>query len=73
AANTGVTAVINEKGEITSRLKQFVPSVLESRVVPMTGQTPYVRFGNSLFLCLLFLWFMPVLLLRLNKKPRGDV
>lgn len=73
AANTGVTAVINEKGEITSRLKQFVPSVLESQVVPMTGQTPYVRFGNSLFLCLLLLWFMPVLLLRFNKKPTGDV
>ena len=67
AANTGVTAVINEKGEITSRLEQFVPAVLKSTVVPMTGQTPYVRFGNSLFLGLLLLWFLPVLFIRIKR------
>jgi apolipoprotein N-acyltransferase len=61
AANTGITAVINEKGEITSSLKQFTPGVLVSEVVPMEGLTPYVSYGNSLFLVLLLLWFLPVL------------
>jgi apolipoprotein N-acyltransferase len=68
AANTGITAVINEKGEITSRLEQFVPSVLSSEVIPMTGLTPYVRYGNSLFLGLLILWLLPVLVVRFRKK-----
>lgn len=67
AANTGFTAVINEKGEITSILEQFVPAVLEAKVVPMKGLTPYVRFGNSLFLGLLLLWFLPVLIVWFKK------
>ncbi len=69
AANTGFTAVINEKGEITSSLPQFTSGVLVSEVIPMKGQTPYVRYGNSLFLGLLLLWFLPVLFVRykINK------
>jgi apolipoprotein N-acyltransferase len=68
AANTGITAVINEKGEITSSLKQFTIGVLATSVVPMKGQTPFVRFGNSLFLGLLLLWFLPVLFVRIKKQ-----
>lgn len=71
AANTGFTAVINEKGEITSILEQFVPAVLQAKVLPMTGLTPYVRYGNSLFLGLLLLWFLPVLFVWFRKKDGG--
>lgn len=70
AANTGVTAVINEKGEITSRLEQFVPSVLSSEVIPMTGLTPYVRYGNSLFLGMLLVWLLPALVLELKSRKK---
>ena len=73
AANTGVTAVINEQGEITSRLEQFVPSVLSSEVIPMKGLTPYVRYGNSLFLGLLVLWFLPVLVVRYREKKASKI
>jgi apolipoprotein N-acyltransferase len=70
AANTGVTAVINEKGEITSSLEQFTSAALVSEVVPMKGLTPYVRYGNSLFLGLLLLWFLPVLFVWFRKDVR---
>lgn len=70
AANTGFTAVINEKGEITSILEQFVPAVLQAKVLPMTGLTPYVRYGNSLFLLLLGIWLLPALYFRFWNKAR---
>jgi apolipoprotein N-acyltransferase len=70
AANTGFTTVINEKGEISAGLEQFTEGVLISTVVPMKGLTPYVRYGNSLFLGLLFLWFLPVLFVRFRRKDR---
>ena len=59
AANTGITAIINERGEVTDSLKQFETAVLIADVAPMTGVTPYVRFGNSIFLVVLILWMLP--------------
>jgi len=67
AANTGFTTVINDKGEITSILEQFVPGVLQAEVQPMKGLTPFVRYGNGLFLFLLGLWLLPALFVRFIK------
>ena len=70
AANTGITAVINEQGEVTDSLKQFVTAVLIADVLPMTGETPYVRFGNRIFLALLLLLMLPLVVNRLKNKKR---
>jgi apolipoprotein N-acyltransferase len=46
AANDGISAVIDAQGRVTGKAPEFVPAVLVSKVVPMTGLTPYARVGN---------------------------
>jgi apolipoprotein N-acyltransferase len=46
AANDGVTAAIGPHGEVVARLPQFQQAVMRVDVQPMTGLTPYARFGN---------------------------
>jgi len=58
ATNTGITAIIDHRGEVQAALDQFVQGELSSSVQPYAGQTPYVIWGNwpillaSLFLLL---------------------
>lgn len=46
ATNTGVTAIINQKGKIISQIPQFERTVLRGQVQSMSGVTPFVRFGS---------------------------
>ncbi len=46
ATNTGLTAAINERGEIVKSLPQFVPGVLAVDAIPRQGVTPYVRWRD---------------------------
>lgn len=43
--NTGVTAIINEKGQIVAKAPQFERTVLRGDVAMMTGRTPYMVWG----------------------------
>ena len=44
--NTGVTSVINAKGEMTQELPIFTAAVLKAQVDILEGETLYARFGD---------------------------
>ena len=46
ATNTGVTAIIDPRGNVVARLPQFTEGVLSGEVQGYGGATPYVRSGN---------------------------
>ena len=60
ATNTGVTAIIDKKGNILSRSPQFEPATLTGVVNLYSGHTPYSKYGNYpvILFCLLVLGFM---------------
>lgn len=46
ATNTGVTAIVNHRGQIVAQLPEFKQSVLQNHVQPYSGVTPFVALGN---------------------------
>jgi len=44
--NTGITAIIDARGRVLARVPQFEARVLRGDVVPHSGTTGFVRFGN---------------------------
>ena len=46
ATNTGITAIINQRGEVLKRAQEFTVTRLEGEAQGFAGATPYVRFGN---------------------------
>ena len=57
STNTGVTAAVNERGEIVKALPQFTRGVLEIDAVPRQGATLYVRWRDAPVLILLVVIF----------------
>ena len=46
ATNTGITAVIDERGRVVACAPQFEPAALVAQFAARGGSTPYVRFGD---------------------------
>jgi len=55
ATNNGITAVVNERGQIQAQLPQFEAAVLRGEFQIMTGRTPYSQWGDIPALVLLVL------------------
>lgn len=57
ATNTGISAIIDNKGKIVSTSPQFKPHALAETVKQFTGETPYSRYGNSIIviICIVML------------------
>lgn len=60
ATNTGATAIIDTKGQLKNHAPHFKTTVLNGFAQTHQGTTPYVRFGNGLFLgiCAFLLFFV---------------
>lgn len=52
ATNTGVTAVIDPRGEVVASAPEFTTAVVSRMVTGYAGATPYVRWGNYAVLAL---------------------
>ena len=58
ATSTGVTAIIDANGKIISELPAFKQAVLTANIQLLSGATPWVKFGQYIWLLLLLaiLW-----------------
>jgi apolipoprotein N-acyltransferase len=52
ATNTGMTAVVDQRGNVVAAAPQFETYALSADVQGYGGATPYVRWGNSVILVL---------------------
>lgn len=69
ATNTGVTAIIDERGQVLQSIEIFTTAALHSMVQGFTGTTPYVRGGNYPVLLLAgLLCIIALALLRAKSK-----
>lgn len=58
ATNTGISAVIDPKGQVVIRGKQFVRETISSEVQLHSGVTPYSRLGSWPLLCGMLIGFI---------------
>jgi len=72
ATNTGISAIINEKGNITTSSPQFIPHVTSDKVKSFEGLTPYARFGNWLVIVAAFLLLITTYFI-LEKLPKSRI
>ena len=52
STNNGATAIIDGRGNVTHSIAPYTQGTLAAKVQGMAGSTPYIRFGNLLFLAL---------------------
>ncbi len=68
ATNTGISALIDKKGQISDQAEPHTIAVLSGDVYPADGLTPYMRWGNSAILILLFFMLIYVTLFPLRRR-----
>ena len=72
ATNTGLTAIVNHKGQVTDRLPRDTRNVLVAEVEGRTGLTPYARWMARFGLWPLWIFALGVVLFATtrHKRPR---
>jgi len=73
ATNTGMTAVINYRGEVEELAPEFTVATITRDVQGREGATPYVRFGNLpviafLLVAVVFMFLIGLLRKKTNKR-----
>jgi apolipoprotein N-acyltransferase len=57
ATNTGISAVIDDRGSVVTRSAQFQPATVIAEFQPRRGATPYVTYGEAPVALILFTIF----------------
>ena len=70
ATNTGISAIIDEKGKIAGRTRQFEPDAVATKVPLYTGSTLYVKIGDFLVVTLCLVLLAWVLLFSEKERDR---
>jgi apolipoprotein N-acyltransferase len=68
ATTTGISALVDQHGQIIARTPEFKTDVLQGQVQPRTGATPYVRTGNWPVTTVMFV--LLAVLLVLSRRTR---
>jgi apolipoprotein N-acyltransferase len=68
ATNTGVTAVIDQRGRVQAVAPEFETTVVDAQVWGHTGATPYVRWGNYAFLVVALLMIGVATMMRRQQQ-----
>ena len=73
ATNTGITAVIDHRGDVLAQGPQFEATVVEARVEPRAGLTPYTRAGDvpALLIAVIMLVTPPAVRWYRRQTARG--
>ncbi len=71
ATNTGATAIIDPRGEVTHRLPRLTRGVLKGTFEGRTHITPYARWVARTGLWPLWIGCLLVVLVHLTRRPRG--
>lgn len=73
STNTGATAVIDHRGQVTSRLPPLIEGLLEAHVEGRSGATPYARWLAACGLWPLWLGALVVIGMAVSTRRRADV
>lgn len=73
STSTGITSLIGPHGEVIKQLPQFEIAVLNGKVQPLSGATPFVRWGDGLIVGLCSLLLLVAGLFKLFKLNASRV
>jgi len=73
ANNTGITAIIDEKGRVRAQLAPFTTAALSGKAQGLSGETPFMVWGNRAFLALLVALFAGALLVGRFSRLGGII
>ncbi|MCD6027620.1 MAG: apolipoprotein N-acyltransferase [Solimicrobium sp.] len=73
STNTGVTTLVNAQGNIVQQLAPFIRDELEVSVQGYQGLTPYIVFGNYLWLSLMSLIILVLCCVHYKRKRHRPV
>jgi apolipoprotein N-acyltransferase len=59
STNSGVSALVDHRGQILKKTGLFTSEILEGEITPMIGQTPFAKWGNmptGIMICLTLIY-----------------